>query len=473
MKRARYAKIVATLGPATQDADMIRQLFQAGVDVFRLNFSHGTHDEHALKIKMIRSIEQEFGHPIGILMDLQGPKLRVGTFEKDAVQLETGATFALHRDPINGTEDGVHFPHPEVWDALAPGDVLRLDDGRLTFTVLEVDLERILCRVTQGGILKDHKGVNIPGAFLPLPALTAQDAIDLEFGLAQGVDMVALSFVQSPTDMAELRARVQGRAALIAKIEKPLALQSLEEIVALSDSIMIARGDLGVEMLPEEVPSAQKRIIQVCRTAGKPVIVATQMLDSMALSPAPTRAEASDVATAIYDGVDAVMLSQETASGAYPIEAVSMMDRIIRRTEADALYKKIIAQHREVARPTVASAITSAARTVVETIQAAAIITYTTSGFTALEAARERPLVPILALTNNLETARRLTLAWGVHPHLTYDIDHMSDMPQKVGPIAIREGLAQEGEMVVVTAGLPFHKMGATNFLRVVTLEAS
>jgi pyruvate kinase len=390
--RNRRAKIIATLGPASSTYETIADLYDAGADVFRLNFSHGTHEDHAARVADIRALEKAVGHPIGILMDLQGPKLRVGTFAADeGVVLTANATFRFDMDDIPGDINRVRMPHPEIFQALKPGSTLLVNDGHLRFEVLKCGEDWAETKVIVPGILTNRKGVNVPDVTLPLPAMTDKDKADLEFGLGLGVDWVALSFVQSPIDVAELKARVNGRATVIAKLEKPAALSHLDEIVQEADGVMIARGDLGVEVPLEQVPVLQKRIIRACRKAGKPSIVATQMLETMIKSPMPTRAEASDVATAVYDGADAVMLSAETAAGDYPIRAVATMDRIISQVEGDEHYLSLMAAGHESPNVSAPDAITAAARQIAAALKAKAIVTYTTSGSTTLRAARERP----------------------------------------------------------------------------------
>jgi pyruvate kinase len=471
MCRFRKAKIVATLGPASSSSKMISNLFAAGVNVFRLNFSHGSHEAHQEAIATIRSLEKEVERPIGILMDLQGPKLRVGTFINNHVILTAKNTFRLDMDKTPGDETRVHLPHPELYSCLEVGTDLLLDDGKLRLRVLSWGKDFINTEVIIGGRLSDRKGLNVPGVILPISAMTAKDRTDLSFGLTQGLDWVALSFVQRPEDILEAQKLIQGKAKIIAKLEKPMAIQYLNEIIDLADGIMVARGDLGVEMAPEDVPSIQKRIIRQCQEAGKPVIVATQMLDSMVLNPSPTRAEASDVATAIYDGVDAVMLSAESASGMYPVEAVSIMERIIYRVEQDDIYVQMIENARPKPLPHIADAITSAARHVAHTLDIAAIVTFTDSGATTLRAARERPHVTIIAATPTLTTARHLSLVWGVYPVLTPDIYSFSEMVNKGCKIASDQQFAKQGDLIIVIAGVPFAVSGGTNILRIAKIE--
>jgi pyruvate kinase len=467
MHRNRRAKIVATLGPASGTDTEIRALFEAGADVFRLNFSHGSHQEQAARYAAIRAVEAAVGRPIAVLMDLQGPKLRVGEFAAGEVELETGAKFRLDLDPTPGDARRATLPHPEIFAALEIGADLLLDDGRLRLKVTGLGADHAETEVMVGGELSDHKGVNVPGVVLPVSPITEKDQADLRFGLDLGVDWVGLSFVQRPEDLAEARKLIAGRAGLLAKLEKPAAIERLEEIVELSDAVMVARGDLGVELPPEDVPSLQKRIVRTCRNAGKPVVVATQMLESMLSSPRPTR----DVATAVYEGADAVMLSGETAVGDYPVEAVSMMNRIVERVERDENFRKIMDAEHPNPQATSADAITAAARQVADTLSVAAIVTYTTSGSTTLRAARERPEVPILCLTPDARTARRLALAWGVHSVHTQDVASIDEMVAHSTRITASEGFGEKGQRVVITAGMPFGTPGATNLLRIAWID--
>ena len=467
MRRRRKAKILATLGPASSDAETIRALHEAGADVFRLNFSHGSQADHAERYRIIRELEQETGRPIGILQDLQGPKLRIGRFAEGEIYLKRGDAFRFDLSKEPGDQSRVCLPHPEIFAAIEVGAYILLDDGKLRVEVVRRDDQSADCKVITGGPLSDRKGINVPTVLMPISPLTQKDRDDLRFGLELGVDWVALSFVQRPEDLAEAKRLIAGRAALMAKIEKPSAIDNLSGIVELADAIMVARGDLGVELPPEDVPGRQKEIVQTCRLAGKPVVVATQMLDSMVNAPAPTRAEASDVATAIYDGSDAVMLSAESAAGHYPVESVAMMDRIISRTEADASYRPIITALKPEPEPTGADAISAAAAQVAQTISAAAIVTYTTSGSTALRAARERPVVPILMLTSELRTARRLAVLWGAHCVVSPDVSNFHEMVDKACAVAEAEEYAGHGDRLVITAGVPFGTPGSTNVLRI------
>ncbi|HYE00344.1 MAG TPA: pyruvate kinase [Alphaproteobacteria bacterium] len=470
-RRLRATKIVATLGPGTSTPARIRALFDAGVDMFRLNFSHGRQAEHGERLAMIREVERAVGRPIAVLADLQGPKLRIGAFAAGAIALAPGMALRLDLDPAPGDARRVALPHPEIFAALAPDAALLLNDGRVRLRVERCGADFADTVVESGTELSDRKGVNVPGVVLPLSPLTAKDRDDLRYALEIGVDWVALSFVQRPEDVAEARRLIGGRAALMAKIEKPAAIDCLEEIVGLADAVMVARGDLGVEMPAEDVPPIQKRIVREARRAGRPVVVATQMLESMISSPAPTRAEASDVATAVYDGADGIMLSAETATGAYPVEAVAMMDRICRRVEHDPAYRAVMEADRPAPRRATGDAITAAARQVAQTLGAAAIVTYTTSGSTTLRAARERPEVPVLCLTAELATARRLAVSYGVHAVAAGDVADYGDMVRKASRIARRDGFAVAGQSLVITAGVPFGTPGNTNALRVAAVE--
>ena len=470
-RRRRSVKIVATLGPATSTVERIRALFEAGVDVFRLNFSHGTHSDHLARFSAIRRIESETARPIGILADLQGPKLRLGTFAEGRIELAAGAHFQLDLDREAGDQQRAPLPHPEIFEALQPGTELLIDDGKVRLEVKTCGSSFADTRCLVGGTLSDRKGVNVPNAVLPLSAITEKDRADLAFALEQGADWIAFSFVQRPDDVAEGRKLVAGRAGIMVKLEKPSAIQRLGEIIELADGLMVARGDLGVEMPPEDVPSVQKEVIHTCRAAGKPVVVATQMLESMIVAPTPTRAEASDVATAVYEGADAVMLSAETAAGRYPIEAAAIMNRIACRVQADPLYYSMLEGTRIEHEHTSSDAISAAACQVARLVGAAAIVSYTTSGATALRAARERPEAPILVLTSNLGTARRLAILWGAHCVHTSDVKNFSDMVQKAVRIAHREKIGQIGQRVVITAGVPFGTPGATNTLRVAWID--
>ena len=471
LRRTRSAKIVATLGPASSSPERLRALFEAGVDVFRLNFSHGSHDQKRQLFRDIRQVEADTGRPIGILADLQGPKLRLGDFADGKVELVAGAHFRLDLDPTPGDGERAPLPHPEIFDALEPGTDLLLDDGKVRLRVTDCGADFAETEVVVGGALSNHKGVNVPQAVLPISAVTDKDRADLSFALEQGADWIALSFVQRPDDVAEGRKLIGNAAGLLVKLEKPAAIRRLDEIIDLADALMVARGDLGVEMPPEDVPSVQKQVIHACRVAGKPVIVATQMLESMISAPTPTRAEASDVATAVYEGADAVMLSAETAVGQYPVEAVAMMDRIARRVQEDPLYFGTLDASRMPPDHTNSDAISAAACQVAETVGAAAIVSFTSSGATALRAARERPSAPILALTPNLETARRLALLWGAHCVHLADIKSFADMVQKAVRTAHREEIAGPGERVVIIAGVPFGTPGSTNILRIAWVD--
>jgi pyruvate kinase len=468
--RGRRVKVLATLGPASNSEAMIAALLAAGADAFRVNMSHGTQPEKAALIAAIRAVEKSVGRPLTILADLQGPKLRVGRFAGGTALLPNGAGFRLDRDTAPGDADRVCLPHKELFAALTPGARLLVDDGKLVLRVVTVTADAIDCRVEVGGRISDNKGVNVPDVVVPLPALTTKDRADLGFALDQGVDWVALSFVQRPEDVAEARALIGGKAALLAKIEKPAALERLAEILELADAVMVARGDLGVELPPQQVPPAQKRIVAMARERGKPVVVATQMLESMISSPSPTRAEGSDVATAIYDGADAVMLSAESAAGQFPVEAVAMMDAIAREVEADPGYFGRVHYTDVAAGTSTASAMAAAAASISRTVGARAIVCFTISGSTAGRAARERAAVPVLCLTPKLETARRMGLVWGVHAVVTRDVAGFEEMVEKAKRMALRTKLAKGGDPLVLIAGVPFSTPGTTNVVHVVRL---
>ncbi len=474
MRRQRSSRILATLGPASSSREQIRVLAEAGADVFRLNFSHGSHQDHAERLRLIRDVERELGRPIGVLMDLQGPKLRVGKMADGKVSLEPGRRFRLDLDPAAGDAARASLPHPEIFAALEVGTELLLDDGKLRLRVDAFGPDFAETTVLVGGILSDRKGVNVPGVLLPISPLTAKDRADLDFGLSLGIDWVALSFVQRPEDIREARALIGDRAWIMAKLEKPAAIEHLDEIVALADGVMVARGDLGVELPPQQVPVLQRRIVRAARAAGRPVVVATQMLESMITSPIPTRAEASDVATAIYDGADAVMLSAESASGKFPVEAVAMMDRIIAQTEADPHYRDAIdASHTQPAAhaATAPDAIGWAARSVAGLLDVAAMVAYTSSGSSALRMARERPRAPIIGMTPKRETARRLTLVWGVNPVVCDDVAGVEDMTERATATARGLNFAKPGQTIVIAAGVPFGTPGSTNLLRIAQID--
>ncbi|MCB9988063.1 MAG: pyruvate kinase [Rhodospirillales bacterium] len=470
----RKTKIVATLGPASADYEMIRKLFIAGVDVFRLNFSHGSHKDHRARVEAIRKIEKELALPIGIVADMQGPKLRVGKFKDGSIALKPGMTLRLDLDKTEGDETRVNLPHPEIIEALEKGAIILMDDGKVRMEIVEKGADFLVGKVLAGTKISNNKGVNVPGVTLPIAALTAKDRKDLTAALDMGVDWIAQSFVQKPEDVAEAKKLIKGRAGLIAKIEKPSALEKFDEILDLTDAIMLARGDLGVEIPAEEVPAVQKKIVRKTREAGKPIIVATQMLESMIEAPTPTRAEASDVATAVYDGTDAVMLSAETAAGKYPLEAVSIMDRICRHTESDDYYRRIMdAEHPETEENT-SDAITAAAYQVAMDIHAACIATFTSSGSTTLRAARHRPSVPILCLSHKEDVARRMVLSYGVHAVYVADEQSITTFAATVKEavsIARTHGIAEKGDRLVITAGVPFGTPGSTNVLRIAWVD--
>ncbi|HWC93122.1 MAG TPA: pyruvate kinase [Pseudolabrys sp.] len=472
MRRLRRAKIVATLGPASGSPDMMAKLFAAGVDVFRINMSHTSQDRLRELVAAIRAIERDSGRPIGILVDLQGPKLRLGTFAGGSAMVKRGDEFVLDSDSAPGDTTRAFLPHPEIFAAMQPGHALLIDDGKVKLTVTQADAKRMVARVEVGGKLSDRKGVSLPDSTVPVSALAEKDRSDLEAALEAGIDWVALSFVQRPEDIAEAKKITRGRAAVMAKIEKPQAVKRLDDIMDLADGLMVARGDLGVEMPLEKVPGVQKQMTRLGRATGKPVVVATQMLESMIAAPVPTRAEVSDVATAIFEGADAVMLSAESAAGQYPAEAVATMNRIAEEVERDPTYRGILDAQRAAPEATGADAIADAARQIADTLDLAAVICWTSSGSTALRVARERPRPPIVALSPNLATGRRLAVVWGVHCVVTEDAHDVDDMVDRACRIAFKEGFARQGQRVIVVAGVPFGTPGATNMLRIAYVGA-
>ena len=472
MRRNRRVKIVATLGPASTNEETMRRLFEAGADVFRVNMSHANHDGLREVHGIVRKLESEFSRPIGILVDLQGPKLRIGKIDSGSIRLTQGDILSFVRREAIGGLGRVQLPHPEIFEAVERGHTLLLDDGKLKLRVVEASDVRIDAEVLTSGLLGSRKGISLPDTVLPFSALTDKDCADIECAMTLGVAWVALSFVQRPEDIAQARKLSRGRTAIMAKIEKPSAVNHLKEILELADGIMVARGDLGVEMPVEKVPGLQKQISRAARNAGKPVVVATQMLESMIYAPVPTRAEVSDVATAVFEGADAVMLSAESAVGKYPVDAVETMDRVAMEVERDPLYAAIIHAQRIDPQATDADAISAAARTVAETLNLAAIVCYTASGATSLRAARERPQQPILALTPIPATGRKLSIVWGLHCVLTDDPRNLDDMVAKACRIAYQEEFALPGQQVIISAGVPLGKSGATNLLRIAEVGA-
>ena len=470
LKRARKIKILATLGPASRDPKMIERLLRAGADAFRINMSHGSHEDHANTIRAIREVEKTAKRAIAILCDLQGPKLRVGEFEGGEAFIRHGAHFTLDRNPQPGNDERVCLPHPELFGLMEKGARLLIDDGKLRLRVTRASADELLCTAEVGGAISDRKGVNVPDSVIPIPALTDKDRRDLSFAIANGADWIGLSFVQRPEDVAEARRLMGGYGSLMAKIEKPAAVSSLQQIIELADGIMVARGDLGVELNPEEVPPLQKRIVEAARATGKPVVVATQMLESMISSPTPTRAEVSDVANAVYDGADAVMLSAETAVGDWPAEAVKIMDSIAQQVEGDATYVQRIHIAETLPDATTADALSLSCARIADTLPIDGIAVFTGSGSTARRVARERPKAPMLVLTPSIQTARRVAMLWGAHAVATKDIGSFEEMIAKGKRMALRHRFAQAGSRLIVLAGVPFGTPGSTNLLHVVTI---
>jgi pyruvate kinase len=467
MRRQRRTKVVATLGPASSDRDVIARLFNAGADVFRINMSHTGHARMRELAASIRSVEAENDRPIGIMVDLQGPKLRLGAFKNDVAEIDKGQDFIFDTDPAAGDSTRVNLPHAEIFAAIKAGDTLLIDDGKLRLQAIEAGPHRIVARVEVGGKVSNRKGVSLPDTVIPLAALAPKDIADLEAALDVGVDWVALSFIQRPEDIAEAKKITRGRAAVMAKIEKPQAVARLDDILELADALMVARGDLGVEMPLEKVPGVQKDMTRACRRAGKPVVVATQMLESMIASPVPTRAEVSDVATAIFDGADAVMLSAESAAGQYPVEAVATMNRIAEQVENDAIYLPSLHVLRTDPEATGADAIAAATRQVAETLDLSAIVCWTSSGSTGMRVSRERPQSPIVAISPIVATGRKLSVVWGIHCVIAEDAHDQDDMVERACRLAFKEGFAKPGERIIVVAGVPLGTPGATNMMRI------
>ncbi|MBV9533233.1 MAG: pyruvate kinase [Bradyrhizobium sp.] len=470
MRRLRRIKILATLGPASSDSAMIRRLFEAGADLFRVNMSHTSHDNMRELVATIRNVESSYGRPIGVLVDLQGPKLRLGSFAQGGVQLHNGQSFVLDSDTTPGDNTRVQLPHPEILAALRPGHVLLLDDGKVRLIVEENSPQRAVTRVVTGGKMSDRKGVSLPDTDLPVSAMTPKDRADLEAALSTGVDWIALSFVQRAEDVVEVKKTIRGRASVMAKIEKPQAIDRLADIIEACDALMVARGDLGVELPLERVPGLQKQMTRMARRAGKPVVIATQMLESMIQAPMPTRAEVSDVATAVFEGADAIMLSAESAAGKYPIEAVSTMNRIGEEVERDPTYRGVVSAQRPEPEATAGDAIADAARQVAETLDLPAIICWTSSGSTAIRVARERPKPPIVAITPNIAAGRKLSVVWGVHCVVAEDARDQDDMVSRAGRIAFRDGFVRAGQRVIIVAGVPLGLPGTTNMLRIASV---
>ncbi len=465
-----FCKIIATTGPSSQSPEMLEKLVLAGASVFRLNFSHGTEEEMRARVSAIRALEKKYDVSLGVLCDLQGPKLRVGTFKDGSVVLKEGQKFTLDMTGEPGDETRVTLPHPEIFQAMHPGLELLLNDGLIRLRIDDHTADVAHTTVTVGGELSNHKGVNVPGVKLPISALTAKDKEDLKLAEKLGADFIGLSFVQQPEDLLELRKLMTSEAQIISKIEKPSAIEHLTEIVALSDAVMVARGDLGVEVSTEMVPVLQRRIVDLCRSTGKPVIIATQMLESMIQNITPTRAEASDVATAVYDGVDAVMLSGETAAGKHPVEAVKTMHNIIRTVEKDDRYRQNLMRRDKIAGENTETAITVAAGVAARTVQTAnVIVNFTDSGRTTLRTAKYRPGVHILSLTPKITTARHMALVWGVTSVVVKDLQTFDDIAAEAGKAALHSGLVQKGQQIVVTAGIPFGHSGQTNLLYIIT----
>ena len=467
LRRNRNVKIVATLGPSSSTEEMVSRLFEEGVDVFRLNLSHGLHDEIKQRHEIIRKVENKFRRPICILADLQGPKLRCGDFKDKQAELVAGQTFVFDKERALGNSKRVYLPEFEIFKSLKKDSKVLVNDGKIKLVVKEVSENFVSTEVLVGGIISDKKGINVPDQLLPLSALSKKDLSDLEFVCNLGIEWLGLSFVQRAKDIKEAKKIVRGRAAILSKIEKPSAVDAFDEILEETDAVMIARGDLGVELPIETLPPIQKRLVRQCRDSGKPVIVATQMMESMINSPVPTRAEVSDVAQAIYEGADAVMLSAESAVGNYPIEAVRTMNSIATEVEKEKTYRQLIESSRTPLKGGVSDAITVAAREVAETTNVKVICCFTETGTTASLTSRERPKVPIIALTPKITIARRLTLNWGLHCIVTEELERFKMAVVNAAKAARMYGFANNDDKIIVIAGVPFNVSGTTNILRV------
>lgn len=473
MPQNTNTKILATIGPTTATKEILSKLIDAGADAFRFNFSHGTHEEHKERYNIVRELSFKKGRHVSIVADMQGPKLRVGTFQNGSVTLKKGQTFTLDLENLPGDETRVNLPHKEIFEAVKTKDKLLLNDGNIVLEVINKDLSHISTKVLVGGVLSDHKGVNLPNITLSISALTQKDKKDLKFALDLGVDWISLSFVQKAQDVKDAKAIIGNRALIISKLEKPSAIDELDEIIALSDAIMVARGDLGVECPIETVPVLQKKIIAACRKHSKPVIVATQMLESMIKSPTPTRAEVSDVATAVYDMADTVMLSAETAVGQYPVESVEMMHHIIERVENDPYFINCTTQNESHVCELESLGITYAAKELSEVLpNVAAIVTFTNSGFTTFSMAKERPDLPIVAITPHQSVASRMGIVWGVQAAVDPEVFKNFDAIESIASKHVKAlGYGKKGDYIIATAGYPFGKTLMTNLLHTIKIK--
>ncbi len=468
----RKTKIVCTIGPASQSKKVFIELVKSGLNVARLNFSHGNHEEHLERIKMINEVRDELGIPVAILLDTKGPEIRTGTFKEDAVELEEGQEFILTTEDIQGDSTKCAISYKGLPKDVVEGDKILIDDGLIELEVVENPLNNeIKCIVKNGGTVKDRKGVNVPGVKINLPAITEKDVNDIKFGINQGIDFIAASFIRKAQDVIEIRRILEENDAeyvhIISKIENQEGLDNIDEIIEVSDGIMVARGDLGVEIPTEMIPLAQKIMISKCNKAGKPVITATQMLDSMIRNPRPTRAEVTDVANAIFDGTDAIMLSGETAAGKYPIEAVKTMANIAKTTEDSLDYEAILKKRSIDKETSVTYAISHATCTTAQDLGASAIITATSSGFTARMVSKFRPKAPIIAATTSRQIMRRSVLSWGVYPVLMKEVKSTDEIFDLAIQKAMDDEYIHHGDLVVITAGVPVGVAGATNLIKV------
>lgn len=467
----RKTKIVCTIGPSSESLDNTKKLIMAGMNVARLNFSHGDFEEHGNRIKTIRQASEELGKSIAILLDTKGPEIRTGKLKEEPIELEQDEFITLTTEEILGDKDRLSITYKELPGDVEVGSTILIDDGLIGLTVVDIQGTEIKCRIVNGGTIKSKKGVNVPGVNISLPGITEKDANDIKFGIEQGVDFIAASFVRKASDVLEIRELLEKHNAthiqIISKIENQQGVDNLDEILEVSDGLMVARGDLGVEIPAEDVPLAQKRMIEKCNRVGKPVITATQMLDSMQRNPRPTRAEASDVANAIFDGTDAIMLSGETAAGKYPVESVLTMSRIAEKAESALEYREIFIKQSNAQQTTVTEAISQAVANSALELNAKAIITSTETGYTARMVSKYRPKAPIIAVTTVDQTCRRLALNWGVTPvkgQVATSTDEMFDNAMKGG---LDSGLVKEGDLVVITAGIPLGRSGSTNLVKI------
>ncbi|WP_248253392.1 pyruvate kinase [Fictibacillus marinisediminis] len=467
----RKTKIVCTIGPASESVEKLTQLIETGMNVARLNFSHGDFEEHGARIKNIREASAKLGKTVAILLDTKGPEIRTQTLEGGVAELQSGEELVISMEEVMGTSQKISVTYPGLVDDVHVGSKILLDDGLIELEVTHVGSKEITTKILNSGTLKNKKGVNVPNVSVKLPGITEKDAKDIEFGIEQGIDFIAASFVRRATDVLEIREILEKHNAqsiqIIPKIENQEGVENIDEILAVSDGLMVARGDLGVEIPAEEVPLVQKMLIKKCNELGKPVITATQMLDSMQRNPRPTRAEASDVANAIFDGTDAIMLSGETAAGTYPVEAVQTMHKIAKRAESALDYRNILSQRSKESKTTITDAISQSVSFTALNLEADAVITATERGMTARMISKYRPKAPLIAVTSHEDVMRKLSLVWGVHPVKGKKANTTDEMFQIAIDSSLESNLVEHGNLVVITAGVPVGKTGSTNLLKV------